>query len=265
MNLNNYNITKKQYEILTLLFRFRFLNTTHIQSFLHHQDKRRINHWLKDLTEQKYLKRFYDKKIIGVNRIPAIYFLAPLGIRILKAHNNISIMLCRKRYYDKDRSDSFISHCLSISTICSELKSNSSEIKKYEYFTFSDLEESDNSFHFLTDTLHSIDLMYKKTEKRKKTKYYLLTIFDETLPKYRMRKRLRDYYAFYLNNEWEDTQHTPFPTLFFVCETKALMISAKRYFKQLKNSDVSKDFKVYFAISKDVKDLGVSGPIWEEG
>lgn len=69
-------ITSKQIEILALLYRFRFLNRVQIQILLHHKDYRRINDWLKDLTEREYVGRVYSRKQVGIN-IPAIHFRKP--------------------------------------------------------------------------------------------------------------------------------------------------------------------------------------------
>ena len=47
-------ITPKQQEIPKLIYKFRFLNRIQIQTLLNHKDKRRINSWLKDLSEKEY-------------------------------------------------------------------------------------------------------------------------------------------------------------------------------------------------------------------
>jgi hypothetical protein len=45
-------LTPKQQEILKLLYKYKFLNRTQIQTLLSHKDKRRIITWLKDLREK---------------------------------------------------------------------------------------------------------------------------------------------------------------------------------------------------------------------
>ena len=68
------NITKKQLEIITLLYRFRFLNRLQIQKLLNQKQKNRINYWLKDLYDKKIIGRNYSKKF-GDNIKPAVYYL----------------------------------------------------------------------------------------------------------------------------------------------------------------------------------------------
>jgi len=53
-------LTKKQQLILILLYCFRFLNSKQIQEFLRHKDHRRINTWLKDLSEKEYIARDFN-------------------------------------------------------------------------------------------------------------------------------------------------------------------------------------------------------------
>ncbi len=53
--------TGKQIEIIDLVYKFRFINRTQIQKILNHKDPRRINAWLKELVEYKYLGRIYSK------------------------------------------------------------------------------------------------------------------------------------------------------------------------------------------------------------
>jgi len=68
------NLTKKQLEILTLLYRFRFLNRSQIQQLLNHKKISRINLWLKDLYYKKIIGRNYSNRL-GDNIKPAIYYL----------------------------------------------------------------------------------------------------------------------------------------------------------------------------------------------
>ena len=257
-------ITKKQEEIITLIPRFRFLDRTHIQSFLHHKDEARINNWLKDLTMKQYLKRIYDNAIIGKNRRAAIFSLDNNGVRFVKAQGIYDRAFIHKLYWDKKRSDTFIEHSLFVATICCELEKKNSEIFRYEYATESDICNLDNSFHFLKSCALPIDLAFSKNEKGRKIKHFLLTFFDTTLPRYRLRKRIRDYVEFYYSNDWENNTNTSFPTLLFVFQTKERMIYAKRYAKTLFDDDKPDDLSINFAVAHEVRTDGVTGAIWEE-
>ena len=54
-------ITRKQREILDLIYSHRFLTRIQIQAFLKHKDKKTINLWLKDLRSKNYINWIYDK------------------------------------------------------------------------------------------------------------------------------------------------------------------------------------------------------------
>jgi len=257
-------ITTRQQEILNHILQFRFIDRTHLQIFLHHKDKQQINRWLKDLVEKGYIGRIYSDKIIGENRIPAIYFLDTNGVRYIKSLYVYDETSLRKLYYENDRSDDFISQSLLIASICSDLRKRNTESAQYEYLTESDFSQSDSSFHFLKENDVPLDLFFSKKQKGKKKRYYLLSIFPQSFPRYRIRKRIRSYIDFYANRIWEDHIDIPFPTLLIVCETKELMIYTKRYTRTVLQEQDETDLSFHFAPEGDVRKYGVTGEIWEK-
>lgn len=76
-------ITKKEQEIIRLLYRFRFLNRVQIQALLGHKDYKTINMWLRDLREKQYVDRIYSTHYAERTK-PAIYYLSVNGIRHLR-------------------------------------------------------------------------------------------------------------------------------------------------------------------------------------
>ena len=93
-------ITNKQNTILTLLLTFRFLNSKQIQQFLNHKDHRRINGWLKDLTDKEYIERDF-KPIYGILTKPAVFNLSPTGRKYMRDnHQAVS-----RNYLGKLRED----------------------------------------------------------------------------------------------------------------------------------------------------------------
>ena len=108
--------TPKQLNILLLLYRFRFLNRIQIQKLLNHKDPRRINTWLKDLTDRNIIGRKYSTKLLD-NTKPAIYHLATKSRSILLTQPNISEKLLKRVYREKVRSEKLINHCLLVADI----------------------------------------------------------------------------------------------------------------------------------------------------
>ena len=256
--------TAKQQEILLLIPQFRFLDRTHIQSLLHHKDEARINKWLTDLTRKEYIKRMYDNGIIGKNRRAAVFSLGQNGIKFLKTQGIYEKAFLYRLYRDKARSESFIDHNLQIAAICCELNNKNNNTLKYQYATESDFSRQDSPFYFLKSSAISADLVFSKKENGKKVKYFMLSLFDTTLPRYRVKKRIRDYKEFYFANDWENSMNVPFPIVFFVFQTKERMIYAKRYTKTLFEDDRPDGLSINFATADDVRTDGVTGAIWEE-
>jgi len=257
-------LSQKQQEILTLLPRFRFLDRTHIQSFLKHKDEARINKWLKYLMQNQYVIRRYDNAIIGKNKRPAIFLLGNSGVRFINTCGIYDKNFIHKLYFDKKRSETFIEHCLMIATICCALTNQQSDITSYEYATESDISDPHNSFHFLKDSELAIDLIFSKKDQGKRKKWYFLMYFDQTLPRYRLRNRIRKFKEFYFSSEWENTTNQKFPTVLLLFETKERMIYAKRYTKQLfEDEELPADLSFNFATAQDAKKDGVTGAIWE--
>jgi hypothetical protein len=149
-----------------------------------------------------------------------------------------------------------------IATICCELEQKTIGAVSYSYTTKSDFADTNHKFHFL-ETITS-DLTYSKKEAGRKTKYYLLELFDERFPKYRLRNRIRKYIDFYYSNGWENNTSLRFPTLLFVFETNERMYYAKRYARSLFEDGKPKGLSILFSTAIDARAHGVTGQIWEE-
>jgi len=254
------NITNKQKEILKLTFQFRYLNRIQIQKFLHHKDKKTINLWLKDLTLKDYLVRIYDPETFGKNTLPAVYYLSQNGIRFLKTQESYDKKSLLKFYREKNRSETFIADSQLLAGICIDLKTRSIDGISFDYVTQSDYKRPDSIFHFLSE--FKTRLFFSKQEKNKKN-FYLLDIFDTTLPKYRIRKRVKDYVAFLSNYEWIEYFKST-PRILFICQTKELLIATKRFTKKFLVDPDSKNIHISFALEEEVKKQGVTAEIWEE-
>lgn len=262
-------ITPKQQAILTLLYQYRFLNRIQIQSFLQHKYHKCINDWLNDLTNKAYLHRIYSKKLPDKNQ-PAIYYVAPNAIRLLKSQESCPPELIRKLYREKERSRAFIDQCVLLGDICLTLRD---EVNKeyeggkkvsFEFATRTDFANPDSSFYFLTELQPHLLVVKHTKQKQTIDSWRLLEIFEPTLPNYSIRKRFKTYLEFYWSSEWESSTKLPFPTLLFVCPTTAMLIYAKRYVRKLlKEADKPEDLKIFLTTAEQVKAKGITGQIWE--
>ena len=249
-------ITNKQQEILTLIYKFRFLNRTQIQQLLNHKDTKTINSWLKDLTEKKYLNRIYSNNI-GENTKPAIYYASINAIKYYRTTTKSNSYL-KKLYRDSERSKSFIAEQILIADIYLSLIAidNKGEIK-YTFETAADVTPN-QQYIFMEDL--SPHLIFTKN----KTKQYILVLLNSTMPKYMVKKSIKNYIELFFSNEWEDNTDQTFPTILFACETKALMIFAKKSAKYLKDDYQNPDeLELWFGMNEEIEEHGIDAEIWE--
>lgn len=276
--------TKKQQEILMLLYRHRFLNRMQVQSFMGHSDKRRIGAWLKDLREKHYLEWIYDPNDFAEKTKPAIYYIGINGVRFLKTLTNeddteylYQPEEVRKRYRESTLSRTYINRCLLLADCCIDMDKKSTDPgnnKTYAYHTEADYLDTDSKYHFiLEDELIHPHLCYSKketTDRGTVTKHYLLEVFDATLPRYRMSKRLKNYVK-YLDEEvyeWKEQMKTKrLPIILIICPRTSDLIYAKRHTRGLLaniwDDDDRKAMYLYFTTADQVKEHGSTGLIWE--
>ncbi len=256
-------ITTKQQTIIILLYRFRFSNRNQIQALLKHNYHSRIINWLNDLTKKEYIYRIYSTKRSEINNL-AIYYLDHNGIGFLRGQAYPADNL-DKLYREKNRSANFMAKQLLLADICLDLQTKSDDRIKYAAATASDLANPDYRYHFLADL--NPDLIFsKKIQGSKKglTKYYLLEMFEPTLPFYSVRKKIRNYIDFYYSNQWEIQTSKKFPILLLVCPTLAAMIKLKIYVKKLLTEDYENiELIIRFTYMEKVEASGIDGEIWE--
>jgi hypothetical protein len=261
-------ITPKQQEIPKLIYKFRFLNRIQIQTLLNHKDKRRINSWLKNLSEKEYLENLPKDNTFEQKSKPTIYRIGINGIRFLGIQDDCSEEIIKNLYKDKNRSDDFIDQCIFLCDIYLSLteKNVNNDKVTYEITMNSDLVNSNSYFHFLKEL--NPDLVYKETKKiksRSSHTYNLLTVFETTLPRYSIRKILRNYFIFYQSSEWENMTGKTFPIVLFICSTKTDLIYAKRYTKKLmQDYQNPTNLHIKFLTVDEVKKFGIIGEIGEE-
>jgi hypothetical protein len=281
-------LTRKQKEILTLIYKHRFLNRIQIQTFLKHKDYKTINLWLKDLRNKQYLEWIYSTDFAEKTK-PAIYYLGINGVRYLKTLD-YDVTELRKRYKEADRSRTYIDRCLLLADCCLVLEKNPAtrtlepEAKpkwaESVYFYETEAEyQQESFFHFLLDNDCGIrpNLCFNELENighdEPVTKHgYLLEIFDATLPRYRLKKRLSNYVA-YLDQEeatWkEESLNDHLPIILLVCPRLTDLIYAKRktmgLVAELWERDDEDRPHIRFTTTDKLKQSGIlAKEIWEK-
>jgi hypothetical protein len=281
--MNLPKITKKQQEILTLLYKYRFLNRIQIQAFLNHKDKKTINLWLRDLKEKQYVEWIYSTHFAEKTK-PAVYYISLNGVRWLKRQTRIDedgdeLYLyppeeVRKRYREKDRSQAYIDRCLLLADCCVDfiVKGRSDPSLHYAISTQTEYVDEDSEFNFLVDSDLESQLgpqLVIAKRKDKATTNFLLEAFDANLPRYRMSKRLKQYVKFLSEGDWEANRDDDDSLLIvlLVCPRLTDLIYAKRrtrgLLKELWDDD-RENVHIRFATADKVKGKGATAVIWEE-
>jgi hypothetical protein len=265
MTKNLPSITTKQQEILKLLYKYRFLDRKQIQALLGHKDKRRVISWLQDLREKECVAWQYDATDFAAKTKPAIYYLSLNGIRYLRDLDKYPGEELRKRYKESTRQQSFIDRCLLIADCCITLRVKGVGGVKYEYRTESDYADPDDKYNFLIELKpHLLSIKQHRDE----TTNYLLHIIDPMLPRYMIRKRLKDYVEFLAYGEWErETDDDEPPIILLTCPTVADLIYAKRRIRKLledEGIEGDESIKIRLATVDKVRARGVTSSIWEE-
>ena len=97
---------------------------------------------------------------------------------------------------------------------------------------------------------------------------FLLEIFDATMPRYRIKKRLSRYVEYLGDGEWQDTTKDDIPpVLFLVCPRTSDLIYAKRRTRGILAEEWEEDDGdkpvMQFATLDNLKRSGIFGDIWE--
>lgn len=237
-------ITTKQLEILNLLYRFRFLNRSQLQTLLKHKDTKRINTWLKDLTDKKIIGRHYSTKIKENNK-PAIYYLLAKSKPLLLNQKAVDNKLLLKRIYrEKTRSQRLIDHCILLADYYLNL-TNSVKTETLHFFTKTDL-----STHYY--------LPYNRPDayiarEGKEIKRYFLEIIDEGTPRFMIRKLIERYIEYFDANTWQDKTGHPFPKMLILCPNTLIKDFLHKHISQVMEEEAQNDIEWYLSTKDKIE------------
>ena len=257
-------ITPKQQAILKLLYKYRFLNRIQIQQLLNHKDKRRIISWLKDLRDKQYVDWHYDKTDFIAKSQPGIYYLSLNGIRYLRNLDTYPNEEVRKRYKEPTRTKSFIDRCLLIADCAITLRNKSVGDISYAVVLPGDYADPDSEYGFLNELKPSLCFIKQNNDQ---TTIYLLEVLDPLMPRYAIRKRIKDYVEYLASGDWQEATRYDDPPVFLIaCPTVAdLMYCKRRAKKEVEENDLESETSlIRFATIEKIRELGVTARIWED-
>ncbi len=239
-----------------------------------HKDYRRINAWLSDLRDNQYVEWIYSTDFLEKSKA-GIYYLGINGIRWLKEHQDHPIEEFRKRYRESSRSQGFIEQCMLVADCCIAMNrenatgSDASRVH-YLYATQADYLDPGSDYHFLaeSDLIRPLLILEKTVETTDDTTgtTRFVEIIEATMPRYRVRRRLKNYIEYLEDGYWQDetNEDEPNPISMFVCPTLTDLIYCKRATKRLLEEKWGEDITLWFTTAEKLKVHGMTGKIWEE-
>ena len=256
--------TKKQQEILSLIYLYRFLNSTQIQTFLNHTNKSKINIWLSDLMKKNYLNQIH-KKDFNQNHTPTTYYLSGNGIRFISDLPGTEHLNLAKYYREILRTEDFIQRRTFLADIVLSLSIQNTDKVTYRAYLPSELAKEEPNLNVFARL--NPDLILIRFE-QKRNELYLLELISSTLPLSSFKKRLTDYGAFIettVLTDKTDGLRLNTLTLLLVCADKLQMIRSKRYLKRIEqNAPLPQNITVWLTYQGAIKEKGLTGRIWEE-
>jgi len=250
-------LTTKQKEILTYLHTFRFLTTTHIQHLLNHKDPHRIKEWLTDLKEKNYIRTHYDPKSFIDKTKPAIYYLAPRARQILKESKKYDAAVLAYLYQEHRRTEKFIASCLFLADTYFFFLSKKQKTETISFFPS----------HRLTQYTYfpqPFPTAYIAVSTKETTKRYFLDVFDDYMPSFVLRNRVKQYCAYVSTGDWEANAHNePLPVILFVCPSRKILLHVSYYAKGLFEKADEENIQL-FLTTKDKIQTQQQGNIWEK-
>lgn len=248
-HMQTFPITNKHKDILQYIYRFRFINSQQIQTFIHSNDINNTNKLLKYLTVNHYLERKYSTKI-NERGIPAKFYIGLQGIRYLRTQDYTQKAYLNNLYREKDKKNPFINRCLFIADICIMLQNNTNVSFEIDEF----IAPHDFPADSITKSLRP-DFGFVKNLKAKKD-YTICKILQDGMPRYAVRAVLQKYVTFFKNKA--DTK------LLFICQTEKLYQYAQyfisKYLDEL-NDEEDVEVPVYIARESEIRVSGLSKDI----
>jgi DNA-binding PadR family transcriptional regulator len=243
-------VTSKHYDILILLYRFRFLSRTHIQHLLEHKHHSRILTWLTFLTQNSYLTQYYVKDI---HSTPSVYALTPLGKNTLKAHwknTGTKPAAVDRIIAKKMESLEFRSHCLQVANVYLALRDQANqEGSTLHFHTQADLAGMPNLISPCPDAYVAVEKPGEETRR------FFLEVFED-LPTRLLRTRVGRYLAYFDSDEWQDNTDKPFPAVVLVCPNSRLRSHLSYYLRG--KTDEESSLRFFLVTQDEVREKGLA-------
>ena len=203
-------------EIIILIYRFRYLNRPQIQKLLNHKSRSSTLDPLNYLSEQKYLKQYYNPKFPDE---PSYYSLGTVGRKYLIKFQNelsdINISVLDRVWREGTYTPAFKNHMMFLGFVYISLielvKNTDNGQGKLRFFTQTDLKGVEHLINPEPEAYFSIE------DKNKNVKSYFLEMIDEHAKWENTQKTIRKYFKYFKKNTWQENMKIEFPEIIIIC------------------------------------------------
>lgn len=243
---------QEKIDIIIYLYKYRFLNTRHIETILNKKYRQKVIGWLNDLSNKKFIKKDWEPKFPGE---AAVYSLGVKGRKYFLEHPeikdiNYSVLGMVWRKYGKR----FKNHCMLVGQIFITLRNLVKSVDKgrgkLRFYTRVDLKGVQYMINKEPDALFSIE------DKNGLIKRYFLEIIDPYAAWKKTKYRIGKYFWYFDQNIWQNGMKYPFPEIIIVCpsaEYKGYVNSLIK--KKLKETEANMLF--YLSTWDEIQHQGV--------
>ncbi len=252
------SLTKRQVEILNLIFKFRFVSILQIQRLFSHKYSSRINKWILSMMQEGYIGRVYDRYVMK-GRLSSILYLDKRGIVYIKNE----YMLKGSGYFKKlsrEEKVSFVTKDHSLKTLdiyilLLEYANEHGHILKY----FSKAELSQMSLY---RDIKADGYFIYETHIGKRGVFLEIDLESESSKTFL--KKIRKYIDFYFTFKWSVSAEDIFPIVCIICVTHARKVFLLNEIEKIMRLYV--DLLIIFKIVtfKDIQEKGFMSEIWLE-
>ena len=250
-------LSKRQLQLLLLLYRFRFLTNHQMQQFLNHKNPTRIQQWLKQLNTNNYILSDYDRSTFETNRKPAIYCLASNSKRILEKEKDCDSQLLKRIYKEKTRSQAFKERQLVIADFYFLFVAAYTQAEKLVFFTSTDLVGYDYLPHPFPDA-------YIAVKNKTKSSRYFLEVLDETIKKSVVFGKVTKYFRYIEQGDWQAQTDKSFPKILFIAPDERRRRLLKRSIQEKFEQSYETELQFFVTTREKIQNEGLTTGIWEK-
>lgn len=190
-------LNAKQLNLLTLLYKFRFINIPLLTQYKGLKSQTTLLRNLNKLEEQRYIGRRFDLSF-KIDRKSAFYYLVANGINILKEDPRFNEAILHSYYKNKSVGEIFMQHSIDTLAVFNSIKNLYGS--KFEIFTKNELSSFDDF------PINKPDLFLRGDNE------YCIMLSHDIQP-FIIRKRLAEYIS---HSEEEGWNSGIYPRLLFI-------------------------------------------------